>query len=627
MRFPATIFNMIVRPRGEEASITPCQRAVLSSPTVKTRHTALAALFLGLIGLEIAHGFTRISALEERERQSLLERVRRGQVELSNELKRSLEEERAHALYLARSQAVRAVLEAGRDDQVDALDRARQELAADLRPYVLSFGGIDRVAVLDNSGRELCRSERIGQGVGSIPPLLLDRDVDAGILALARQARQGTVVIAGILHDSRRVEVPRDDRQVLYFLAPVDSPQGRLGHVALSAYATPILQRVRAFAPAPAVATCLVDADGSYLAHPERNREKGHSLGRNLSQDHPEVAAVILAGAAETASGGSLFLALAVAGSEPAWKIVSQVSPRAFAQVTAGLSVEYSWIVAAVLGITIVLGIAGFLLIRMSVREVELREQARYRKQEEEMQRRVALSERLGSLGLLTAGVAHEINNPLEGIENYLALLEREQASEEKRKRYVDMVRHGFHRIRDIVRDLSAFSRPGVESTTIDLAAAIQQALRMLTYTRELKQVTVKLQGLETQLLVPGDSRRLEQVFINLLLNAARAMNGKGELWISARSLPGPGDERMMEVTIDDNGPGIPETVLPKIFDPFFTTTDGTGLGLSICFGILQAHAGAIRAENRAEGGARFVVTLPASAPQTAGTLRVRSES
>ncbi len=243
--------------------------------------------------------------------------------------------------------------------------------------------------------------------------------------------------------------------------------------------------------------------------------------------------------------------------------------------------------------------------------EVALRDLTR----QKEMERQLRISERLGSLGLLTAGVAHEINNPLEGIENYLALLDREGIDTPRKSRYLEMIRYGFRRIRNIVRDLSSFARPEVKGSTADLNEVIERALGMVRYDRVFRTTEVERVGLDRPLVVLGDPGRLEQVFINLSLNAARAMQGGGRITITARRLDPRTEvpEPMVEVRVEDNGPGIPEETLGRIFDPFFTTSEGTGLGLSISYGIIRAHGGDIRAENRPEGGARFVLQLPAA--------------
>jgi signal transduction histidine kinase len=236
---------------------------------------------------------------------------------------------------------------------------------------------------------------------------------------------------------------------------------------------------------------------------------------------------------------------------------------------------------------------------------------------QKEMERRLRITERLGSLGLLTAGVAHEINNPLEGIENYLALMDREEVDSSRRARYLEMIRYGFRRIRDIVRDLSSFARPEVKGATADLREVIQRALGMVRYDRVFRTTEVEQVGLDGPLVVPGDPGRLEQVFINLLLNAARAMKSGGRVTISARAIESSPKvpEPMVEVLVEDGGPGLLEEDLGRIFDPFFTKSEGSGLGLSISYGIVRAHGGEIRAENRPEGGARFIVQLPAAPP------------
>jgi len=242
--------------------------------------------------------------------------------------------------------------------------------------------------------------------------------------------------------------------------------------------------------------------------------------------------------------------------------------------------------------------------------ELSLRDVTR----ERGMERQLAISERLSSLGLLTAGVAHEINNPLEGIGNYLTLLAREDVPADKRGRYVVQVREGFDRIRTIVRDLLSFARPGVEHGEAELGEVVGRVRTLCSYTKSFGEVEVRVDGLAQPLLVPGDRGRLEQVLLNLLLNAATAMGGRGRILVRAeRDVRGADGEPCVRITVDDEGPGIPPEQLSSIFDPFFTTTQGNGLGLSISYGIVRAHGGTLAASNRPEGGARFVIELPAT--------------
>jgi signal transduction histidine kinase len=234
--------------------------------------------------------------------------------------------------------------------------------------------------------------------------------------------------------------------------------------------------------------------------------------------------------------------------------------------------------------------------------------------QQMEMERSLRVHERLSSIGLLTAGVAHEINNPLEGIGNYLKLLERTDLAPEVRARYLDLVRHGFARIGEIVRDLLRFARPQAGSGTADLSSAAARAAKLAAYTDKLRGVAIAFDGLDAPLVVQGDEGRLEQVLVNLLLNAGAALGGRGHVRVSARTVPASASSgREVEITVDDDGPGIAADDLPRIFDPFFTTSGGTGLGLSVSYGIVAAHGGRIWAENRAAGGARFTIRLPMS--------------
>ncbi|HVS11737.1 MAG TPA: ATP-binding protein, partial [Planctomycetota bacterium] len=245
--------------------------------------------------------------------------------------------------------------------------------------------------------------------------------------------------------------------------------------------------------------------------------------------------------------------------------------------------------------------------------QVSLRDRTR----EKEIEQVLAIHARLSSVGLLTAGVAHEINNPLEAIANYLKLLERADAPEEDRRRWLEMVEHCFGRIREIVRDLLRFARPSAELGEADLARVVERARKLAGYSEKLKEVEVLAEGLDQPLWVVGDAGRLEQVVFNLLLNAGEAMQHRGRIRIRADR---PGGDGALELSVRDQGPGIPAEVLDRIFDPFFTTTRGTGLGLAVSYGIVQAHGGTLSARNDPAGGAVFTLSLPWT------RARVRSE-
>ncbi|MGQ9589310.1 MAG: sensor histidine kinase [Planctomycetota bacterium] len=583
------------------------------------RHVLLALLFVGLTALEIAHGLFRLGAVRDSRHREILAEIELAHSELARDLRSKLEAEREHAAYLSRLPAVRRLLRA----PPEATEEKRS-LEADLLPYLVSFRGIDRVRILDPSGSERVRCERIGRAVGALPRCLLDARPDASVLSLIEGARAGEIFVSDVGIDSGRVEVSESDRQVLHVAAPTADG---LGILVLTVYAAPLLDSVRRLGRISGVDSLLVARDGSYLASTDRARERWSPAATNLRIDYGAAAEAILSGANRVRTEDALFLALPTGEPSAPWRLVTHVPDRALDLAAGDLSAEYAWVIGSMVLTTLVLVSAGAFLIRMSVREFRLREIARYEKQQKELERRMRHAERLGSLGLLTAGVAHEINNPLEGIENYLALLERDPLPDDRRKRYVEMVRYGFRRIRDIVRDLSAFAKPAVGGGAADLGEVVRHALRMVGYTKGFQGVQVVVEGLGAPCLVAGDAGRLEQVFINLLLNASKAMGGRGTVRISARMLQErAGGPRQVEVAVEDTGPGIPEDALDKIFDPFFTTTDGTGLGLSVSYGIVSAHGGTIGAENRPEGGARFTVRLRA-AEEPASALRQKEET
>ncbi|MCB9914848.1 MAG: hypothetical protein H6828_06815 [Planctomycetes bacterium] len=230
---------------------------------------------------------------------------------------------------------------------------------------------------------------------------------------------------------------------------------------------------------------------------------------------------------------------------------------------------------------------------------------------QKKIEKELVVRERLASIGLLTAGVAHEINNPLEGITNYLRLASRSGLSEETRAESLDQVRYGLDRIRNIVKDLLSFTRPGTEARATDLAIAVKRAAKLTAYSESMKSMTVEFVGLDRPLDVMGDPGRLEQVVFNLLLNAANAMGHRGRITVRASSAATLRGAASISLSVEDEGPGIPAEHMDRLFDPFFTTSEGAGLGLSVSYGIVRAHGGQLSAANRPTGGAVFTVTLP----------------
>lgn len=241
--------------------------------------------------------------------------------------------------------------------------------------------------------------------------------------------------------------------------------------------------------------------------------------------------------------------------------------------------------------------------------------EAKVRKRTEElgeMQARVAQSERLASVGMLAAGVAHEINNPLGAILSLTQLtLEDVPEGDPNRENLEEVVRQS-ERCRGIVRGLLDFSRQSeVRTDLVDLNGIIEETLQMVSKQAMFFNVSI-VKNLAPRLPPVVASRsQFHQVFMNIIMNAVQAMDEKGALTLSTCYNA---EKDSVEVSISDTGRGIPPDQIDRIFDPFFTTKEsghGTGLGLSISYGIITAHHGTIRVESKLGQGTTFTISLP----------------
>jgi len=232
-------------------------------------------------------------------------------------------------------------------------------------------------------------------------------------------------------------------------------------------------------------------------------------------------------------------------------------------------------------------------------------------------------SERLASLGVLAAGVAHEINNPLAGVVAGIESLERWLAptaagGDARAVEALDvlaMLERESRRVREIVEKLMLLAQPySVDPVWVDLNRAASDTADLLRYQTQRQSVRVTL-DLEPELpIIWAKETAVRSICMNLMMNAVQAMPGGGELTVRTRTAS---DGRVV-LEILDSGSGIAPAHVDRIWDPFFTTKptgQGTGLGLSITHRIVARHGGAIRAENRPTGGARFVVELPVQGP------------
>ncbi len=247
----------------------------------------------------------------------------------------------------------------------------------------------------------------------------------------------------------------------------------------------------------------------------------------------------------------------------------------------------------------------------------DLREYQSMAKKLAESQAQLLQTEKIASLGRLAAGVAHEINNPLAGILIYAEILKRDLQENTAVQENIEVIINQTVRCQQIVTRLLEFSRQSLgQKTLFDLNEIIHRCVDLLSNQALFHNIEI-IRDLDPELpQIIGDPGQLQQVFANLLLNAADAMKGQGKITIASR--PAPGDDGVI-LTIADTGPGIPPEIRDKIFEPFFTTKPpgkGTGLGLSIVYGVLQRHGGTIEVASGPGGGSIFTLVLPLNSPE-----------
>ena len=226
--------------------------------------------------------------------------------------------------------------------------------------------------------------------------------------------------------------------------------------------------------------------------------------------------------------------------------------------------------------------------------------------------RKIVESERLALIGQLSANVAHELNNPLQGIVTYSHLLLEKMPNENSNRNSVQKIVTQANRCKDIIRGLLDFSRQRKPDKTLcDVNVVLNDCVSLLENQALFHNIKI-INDFEASLpMAVIDPSQIERVFMNLIINAAEAMNGSGQLTSSTRFDP---LENFIEVKFKDTGQGILKEDLARIFDPFFTTKEvghGTGLGLAISYGIVKEHGGTISVESKVSKGTTFNVRLP----------------
>jgi signal transduction histidine kinase len=241
----------------------------------------------------------------------------------------------------------------------------------------------------------------------------------------------------------------------------------------------------------------------------------------------------------------------------------------------------------------------------------------------EQLEERERLRDRLAALGEMAAAIAHEVKNPLAGIEVMAGILKRQLIESPDAQSILGDIIKEAKMANSIVLEVLEFVRPiRLQVERISLGTVIQDAVSLAENHAPRGTVTVDVALPEGEVSITGDPHQLRQLFTNLLINAFEALNGRGAVRIEATHLaeedPASGGEGhsgpWVQVDVSDDGPGVPPDVMDRIFSPFFTTKpQGSGLGLAIVRKIVDAHDGRIDVSGRAAGGTKFRVTLPVS--------------
>jgi signal transduction histidine kinase len=233
------------------------------------------------------------------------------------------------------------------------------------------------------------------------------------------------------------------------------------------------------------------------------------------------------------------------------------------------------------------------------------------------MEQQMVQSEKMAAIGELASGVAHEINNPLDGLLNCILRIKRDPQNERQTKEYLGLMEEALRRIESTVGQLLNFSRQrDLALTSVSLNEVVAEVVSLIAYSADEKGIQIKKHFQEELDLILGDKHLLEQVVLNLALNAIAAMPDGGVLTFKTGEIGF--DALLGKVTVfvqvTDTGIGIPKSVQDRIFDPFYTTKiteKGTGLGLSVSNRIIRQHEGVIEFDSKIEQGSVFTVKLP----------------
>ncbi len=230
-------------------------------------------------------------------------------------------------------------------------------------------------------------------------------------------------------------------------------------------------------------------------------------------------------------------------------------------------------------------------------------------------------TEKLSALGRMAAGIAHEINNPLAGILLFSTNLLKKAQEEGPIKEGLEIIIQETLRCKNIIQDLLEFSRPSEpKAAPTDINNVIVRAIHLLENEFRLRHIRLEVTLAKELPEILIDENQIDQILVNLLLNAIQAIEEQGTVKIHSYVSP---DRKNVVIDVSDTGCGIPPENMPKIFEPFFSTkAKGTGLGLAVTYGIVQKHGGHIYAYSQPKQGARFIVELPIPSGLHQGEMR-----
>jgi two-component system NtrC family sensor kinase len=240
--------------------------------------------------------------------------------------------------------------------------------------------------------------------------------------------------------------------------------------------------------------------------------------------------------------------------------------------------------------------------------------------EKERTQKQLIQAEKLAALGIVAAGIAHEVKNPLAIIIQGVEYLKSSMESDALLLDVTERIKRSALRADNIIKGLLSFTRQTpIQAEDVDIIPVTEETLSFVEYQIKSKHIKIVRHYAPDLPKVTVDINQIKQVFVNLLLNAFEAMQNGGTITISAEGIRDEKDQGYLQVVIADTGCGISEGELEKIFDPFYTTKNtpvNSGLGLSVTKGIIDKHRGKIRIESEVDRGTRVIIGLPAGNPQ-----------